>query len=138
MKALISIAILLGVIFVAWKGIQYWDQVNKQEGMQERAAQSSQIDPRRLPGLAQDLELSLDKAYQGGARSLKAWLKAHKDSPKVQDPRLAWIELDYVVKVAQDDPMEAKKIFSAVKARVTKDSPVYSRVKELEKPFGDN
>ena len=138
MKILISIFIILGVVLVAWKGFEYWQQVNTQEAAQEQAAKGKEINPRQLPGLAPELELSLEKACQGGARSLKAWLKEHKDSPRVKDPRLAWIELDYVIKVAQDDPMEAKKKFALVKARVPTDSPVYPRIKQLEKPFGEN
>ena len=51
------------------------------------------------------------------------------------DPRLAWIELDYVVEVAPSDPAAARKVFAQVKARLTPTSPVYSRMQQLEKPY---
>lgn len=135
MKAALWILILIGVIFMVWKGFDYWDKVDAQKEAKERAAEKAQVDPRRLAGLAPALEQSLEQASQGGARTLKAWLEEQKKAGKIEDPRLAWVELDLVVKMTQDDPMAAKKLFAAVKARTTADSPVYSRVKQLEKTY---
>ncbi len=52
-----------------------------------------------------------------------------------KDPRLAWIELDYVQLVAPKNPGEAKRVFADVKQRTPPESPVYKRVKELEKTY---
>ncbi len=135
MKVLVSILILFGVIFGIWKGFEYWDKVSAQREAKERAAERGQVDPRSLKGLAPGLEQSLELAYQGGARTLKAWLDEQRKEGKIEDPRLAWVELDYVVKVTQDDPVLAKKVFAEVKARTPPDSPVYPRVKELAKTY---
>ncbi len=46
-----------------------------------------------LPGLPPHLEASLAQAQQGGQEELGKWLRQW--GRQVQDPRLAWIELDY-------------------------------------------
>jgi len=54
---------------------------------------------------------------------------------RVDDPRKAWIELDYVVGIAKDDPQKRKRIFADVKGRTPTTSPVYARIKTLEKTY---
>jgi hypothetical protein len=53
----------------------------------------------------------------------------------IQDPRKAWIELDYCVVLARENPKEARRIFDQVKQRIRPDSPVYPRIKQLEPTF---
>jgi len=53
----------------------------------------------------------------------------------VQDPRKAWIELDYCVMVAREDPAEAKRVFRDVKARTAASSPVWPRIQKLQKTY---
>jgi len=53
----------------------------------------------------------------------------------VEDPRKAWIELDFCVAVAREDPAEARRVFAAVKERIGPASPVWPRMKELEKTY---
>lgn len=53
----------------------------------------------------------------------------------VADPRLASIELDYVVLVAREDIAEARKVFAQVKQRTPPASLVYPRIKQLEKTY---
>jgi hypothetical protein len=53
----------------------------------------------------------------------------------VQDPRKAWIELDYCIAVAREDPAEAKRAFASVKNRTPQSSPVWPRIKQLEKTY---
>ena len=62
---------------------------------------------------------------------MKNWLKTHSQS--VEDPRKAWIELDYCVAVAREDPAEARRVFATVKERTPPSSPVWPRIKQLEK-----
>ena len=47
----------------------------------------------------------------------------------------ASIELDYVVLLAQSNPEAARKAFAKVKSRITSGSPLYTRVKDLEKTY---
>ncbi len=136
MKVLMSILILLAVLFTAWKLFDYWDKLDAQkEALEQAEKKAANIDPRQLGGMAQDMEKSLDQAYQSGPRALKEWIDKNKANKKIQDPRLAWVELDYVVKISQEDPVSARKVFADVKARTQTDSPVYRRVKELEKTY---
>jgi hypothetical protein len=80
-----------------------------------------------------DLRKSYDIAKGNGPVALGKWLKSVGD--RVDDPRRAWIELDYVVGIAQEDPQEAKRVFAEVKGRIPETSPVYPRVKALEKTY---
>ena len=53
----------------------------------------------------------------------------------MKDPRLAWIELDYVVLISSTDPVQAKKIYRQVKQRTPADSPIYLRLRAMEKTY---
>jgi hypothetical protein len=133
MKAMISVLILLVVVLTVWKLWEYWDRVETNKDRAEREAKK-QVDPHSLAGLEWKFEDSLQKAMdQKDPAALKAWLDKH--SRIVQDPRLAWIELDYVMLIAPQNPLEAKKVYHAVKERTPPESPVYKRVKSLEKTY---
>jgi hypothetical protein len=135
MKALISIAIAIAVLWGLNELIAFWQKKRREaEGIQvQEAARPAALRGEDLPGLPPTFEASLQEASGKGAASLKHWLDTYRRF--VQDPRLAWIELDYVVLVSRDNPQEAKQVFRAVKARVRPDSPVYERVKKLERTY---
>lgn len=134
MKALISILILLAVIFTGWKVYDYYQEVEQQKE-QEEAGAGLNISPRELAGLPRELERPLSEVSKKGPSALKDWLEQAKANNMVSDPRLAWIELDYVLMIVRQDPVEAKRIFRSVKERIDEESPVYPRVKSLEKSF---
>ena len=134
MKVLIAILIAVGVIFVAWKLYDRWEETNREKELQQ-ARVSAQLDPRSLSGMDQRLEPSLDQARQGGAKALREWLDKNSRSPFLQDPRLASIELDYAVLLSAENPIEARKIFRRVKERIPTDSPLYPRIQQLQKTF---
>jgi hypothetical protein len=52
-----------------------------------------------------------------------------------RNPSKAWIELDYCTLIAREDPAEARRLFAAVKERTPASSPVWDRVKKLEKTY---
>lgn len=135
MKAAISILIVIGVIFGVYKLWEYWDTVEQQKDLAVKKAQQEAVLGDSLPGLPYELEEDLRKAREGGPETLKAFIERIKKSPKVSDPRLAWIELEYVKKVSLNDPIEAKRVFREVKERIDSDSPVYKEVKRLEKTY---
>jgi hypothetical protein len=118
---------VVGIAFGGWKIWEYWKAKEAEELRQ------TQIPPKQLSGMPQQLEDSLAKAHAGGAKTLKAWLDAYGKS--LQDPRLASIQLDYVLLVGRDDPAEARRVFADVKKRTPPNSPVYSRVKQLESTY---
>jgi hypothetical protein len=129
MKPFIVIFIVIGVAFGGWKIWEYW-KVKEAEEMRQN---NPQVSPKQLSGLPYQLEDSLAKAQAGGAQTLKAWLDAYGKS--VQDPRLASIQLDYVLLIGREDPAEARRVFADVKKRTGPNSPVYPRVKQLETTY---
>jgi len=133
-KIVIAIALVIGAVLGGWKVFEYWDEVSKDREAKQQAS-SVQVDPTRLDGLPSQFETSLQEAYKKGATGLKEWLQQSKRLPQIKDPRLAWIELDYVVLISHDNALEAKRVFAAVKQRTSPGSPVYSRIKSLEKTY---
>ena len=128
MKALITLLLIVGV---------YW--IGKSISTEYKAKQAKENPPHTatanpLEGLPEQFEASLQEAESQGAPALKAWLQKYR--PYVRDPRLAAIELNYVVLVSRTNPAEAKKVFQSVKRRTPKNSPVYDRVKRLEATYG--
>ncbi len=129
MRPFIVIFIVVGIAFGGWKIWEYW----KTKEAEEMRQNNPQVKPEQLAGLPYGLEDSLSKAQAGGAKTLKAWLDAYGKS--VKDPRLASIQLDYVLLVGREDPAEARRVFADVKKRTPSNSPVYARVKQLEPTY---
>ncbi len=130
MKALISIFIIVIVCLGAYKLWEYYDRVGREREATEAARN---VSDESLAGLPSQLEPSLKKAKAEGPKALKQWLDTYKRSPLVKDPRLAAIELDYVLLVK--DPVEARRVFAEVKKRTLPDSPLYPRIQALAKTY---
>jgi len=126
---LIAALIIVAVLYGGWNLFLYWDKVkNEKESIRKEEA-AAVVTENSLPGLPYGLEQSLQAAKRQGAASLKTWLKTYGNS--VQDPRKAWIELDYCVMIARDDPAEARRVFATVRERTGPASPVWPRIKQL-------
>ncbi len=144
MKALISIFIILVVVYGFMKLVGFYDRTARPnesssgDWNQAPAVASAPVDNSAstgssLPGLPSYLETSLIQAQQEGVEAFGKWLKTwHK---KIQDPRLAWIELDYVVLLNLKDHKEARARFHEIKARIAPGSPVYDRLAKLESAY---
>ena len=132
-KGLITILIVAVVGFGAWQIFEYWQKVDAEKETQQKQAEASQVNPDSLPGLPQGLDTSLRAAEQGGASTLGNWLKTYGNS--VQDPRKAWLQLDYVVMITRDNPGEAKRLFADVKNRTDSKSPVWPRIQAMQKTY---
>lgn len=132
-KTVIIIAVVVAVGLGGWQIYEYWLKVQDEKEAAQKQAAASVVDPNSLPGLPGELNESLQAAEQNGPTALGGWLKFYGD--KVQDPRKAWIQLDYVVMITRDDPQEAKHIFGEVKDRTLPDSPVWPRIKAMEKTY---
>ena len=135
MKVSIGILISLVVLIGGYKLFEHWEAVKERRVLEERAARSADIDPENLPGLPGQLRQKLRDAQQAGPASVKNFIEYCKRLPDVKDPRLAWIQLDYVVMITSTDPVEAKKIFHEVKQRTPPDSPIVPRIKSMEKNY---
>ena len=134
MTKLIAALIVVAVLFGGWQLFFYWERVKNEEESVRKTAAAAEIAGEQLQGLPEKLGPSLQAAQTQGAAGLRNWLKTHGDA--VKDPRKAWIELDYVVLISRENPVEAKRVFSEVKQRTPPESPVYKRVKSLETTMG--
>jgi hypothetical protein len=133
MTKLIAALIIVGVLYGGWELFLYWEKVKNEEETKQKQEAAATVMGDQLPGLPYQLEASLQTARKQGAAGLKNWLKTHSQS--VEDPRKAWIELDYCVAVAREDTAEAKRVFATVKERIGPASPVWTRMKQLEKTY---
>ena len=130
----ITILIIAVVLYGGWQLFLYYDRVKSEdEETQKKAAATENVSPQQLSGMPYQLESSLEAAQKQGAAGLRNWLKTY--GPSIQDPRKAWIQLDYCVEVSQQDPAEARRVFAEVKARTPDSSPVWKRIKQLEKAY---
>jgi len=131
---LIGVVFIVGFLFVGWEIFLYWDKVsNERELKEKKEAAALVVVPDQLRGMPYELQSSYDAARKQGLPAMTAWLQAYGN--RVQDPRRGWIEIDYVLLLSRDNPAEAKRIFNAVKARTPTNSPVWPRVKKLEKTY---
>jgi len=130
---LIGALVALLLVWGGYKIVAYYKHVEQQRWLKEEEAAGKNVDPGKLDGVPYQLQSSLTRAEAGGAESMKNWLQLYGN--QISDPRKAWIQLDYCKLVARDNPQEARALFAAVKQRLTEDSPVYPRMKQLEKSF---
>jgi hypothetical protein len=131
-KTLIIIAVVVAVGFGGWELYVYWLKVQDEKAAAEKAA-TKVVNGYELSGVPYELQDSLNAAEQHGAASLGSWLKLY-DS-KIQDPRKAWVELDYVVMITRDNPKEARRIFGEVKSRTQTNSPVWPRIQGMQNTY---
>ena len=133
MTKLIAILIIALLLFGAYELVLYYDKIqNEKEGEQKQAV-AARLVGDSLPGMPYQLEASLRNAEQNGAAGLANWLKTY--GSRTDDPRKAWIELDYCVLLARDNPAEAKRIFGEVKQRTAPTSPLWPRIRDLAKTY---
>jgi hypothetical protein len=133
MTKIISAVIVVLLLYGSYELFLYWERVKNDQEKQQKQEAAAMVMGDSLPGLPSKLEPSLQAARQRGAAGLRNWLKANGAS--VEDPRKAWIELDFCVAVAREDPAEAKRVFASVKERIGPSSPVWPRMKQLEKTY---
>jgi hypothetical protein len=134
MTKLITILIIVAALWGGWQLFLYWDKVKSEdEAAAKKKAATEIVSGEQLSGMPSTLESSYQAAKTQGANAMKTWLK--NNGRMVQDPRKAWIELDYCVAVAREDPAEAKRAFAAVKDRTPQSSPVWPRIKQLENTY---
>jgi len=136
MNKLIGILLIVGACWGAWSVRNYYLQRQAEDpnmNYNQEPEKTPGIIPQQLAGLHYTLETPLDQATRGGAGSLKKFIDQYRGA--IKDPRLAWIELDYVSMVALRDPAQARAIFADVKKRTPTNSPVYPRIEKLAKVY---
>lgn len=132
-KTLIIIVIAVVVGLGAWQLFEYWQKVQDEKDTEAKNAAAAVVNPDTLSGLPTQYYESLHTAQQQGVDALGNWLKLY--GAGVQDPRKAWIQLDYVVLLTRQNPQEAKRIFNEVKDRTLPNSPVWPRIQSMEKSY---
>ncbi|MCC6231438.1 MAG: hypothetical protein IT580_02280 [Verrucomicrobiales bacterium] len=137
MKALIVIFIALVAVFLFTQLTGFYRRTARETSSNYESAPVAPVaavsEGSSLPGLPPHLEASLQQAQQAGLEEFAKWLRTY--GRQVQDPRLAWIELDYVVLLNLKDRKEAVARFEQVRARVGPGSPVAERVRKLEPAY---
>ncbi len=131
MKFIINVVLLIAALYAANWAYNYWEDFKAHHPTDGEQASPEQS--KNLPGLPPAYEASLAAAKEHGAVGLAEWLRRYRSA--AADPRLAEIELDYVVLLNQSNPMEARRIFATVKQRTPTNSPIYPRVKQLARAY---
>ena len=132
MRFLVGLVIVIGLSLGAYQLYEYWGNFKEKEPVAIAPAPPD-VSGDQLPGMLPRLQPVLEAAQKRGAPGLHDFLTMYGNT--ISDPRRAWIELDYVVLLAQSSPGEARREFAKVKSRVPPGSPVYNRVKQLEKTY---
>jgi len=137
MKQLIGLLLIIGGLWACKETYEYWGKVKLRKEAEDRGGAPPPVAaataPSALPGLPANLEFSLQTAQKQGPAGLKSWLKLYRGY--VSDPRLAAIELDYLVLISSTNPQEARQVFASVRQRTPITSPIYPRIKQLEKSY---
>jgi hypothetical protein len=132
MTKLIWVLIFAAVAFIGYRLYLTWEKAKGGEDPKTVTAPAS-VSPESLAGLPSQLDSTYRAAKERGVTTFRAWFNANES--KLSDPRKAWIELELCLAMTRDNPAEAKKIYARVKSRVPPSSPVWPKVKELEKTF---
>lgn len=132
MTKAIWIFIILIVAYVGYLLFQKWDEARLEQYNQSKNPPAV-VTGESLPGMPYQLETSLRTAKERGATFFKEWFVANERN--MADPRKAWIELELCMALSRDNPAEAKRIYAGVKSRVLPSSPVWTKLKQLEKTF---
>ena len=137
MRQFLALLLIIGAIWGGKQLYNYWETVKAKKETEDRAGApppaTATAASAVLPGLPANLEAALQAAQKQGAAGLKNWLNLYR--PYVSDPRLAAIELDYIVLISSTNPQEARRLFTLVKQRTPTNSPIYPRVKQLERTY---
>ncbi len=134
MTKVIWVFIVVIVVYLGYLLFQNWAKIQSERDGQSGSQQAAvAVNGDSLPGMPQTLEAGYRAAKEKNASALRQWLKTN--DKQLQDPRKAWIELELCVMLARENPAEAKTVFAAVKQRTPPSSPVWPRMKELEKTF---
>lgn len=132
MTKLIWALIIAAVAFVGYRVYEHWAKIQEERGGKVEAPVVA-VSGDSLPGMPAHLDAGCRAAREKSPAAFRAWFNANEK--QLSDPRKAWIELDLCVAIRRDSPAEAKEIFARVKKRVPPSSPVWPRMKELERAF---
>jgi hypothetical protein len=134
MTKAIWVLIILVAVYVGYQVFQQWDKARLEHDGRKSEPAAVLATGDSLSGMPPQLDAGYRAARANGSATFRTWFNTNERL--IADPRKAWIELELCVAMTRDNPAEAKKIYAVVKSRVPPSSPVYGKVKELEKTFG--
>lgn len=132
MRQFLTVVLVIGALWLGFRFYNYARTTIKESDKPTRVNYNAPA-PGKLPGMPASMEADLDQARSQGATGLATWLSRNRF--QVSDPRLAEIELDYVVLVGPGDREEAKRALDSIGRRIKPDSPVYGRYEQLRKTY---
>jgi hypothetical protein len=139
-QKLIGVVLIIAVLLGLKELHRYWEEVKAKNKTEQESWRASPYatpapvtPPGGLSGMPPNLETSLQDAKAQGPAALKLWIDKHR--PYVKDPRLADIELDYVLLLGARNFTDAKKLFASIKQRTPTNSPVYPRIQQLQRNY---
>lgn len=133
MTKAIWVLIIVVIGYIGYAIFQQWDKARIEHDTGKQAAAAVGVQGEGLPGMPPQLESGMKAAKERGPAAFRTWFNANQ--ALLSDPRKAWIQLDLCVAMTRENPSEAKQIYADVKKRVPPSSPVWARMKELEKTF---
>ncbi len=110
MTKLIGILIIVLVVWGGYGLFQYWDKYDTDKDLKEKEAAANHIVPEQLQGMPEGLQPTYEMAQKNGA-TRHSQLAEGLWRARYQDPRRAWIELDYVVAISHRRPGRSEKSF---------------------------
>ena len=135
MKNLIGLLMIGAVVLGVYKLWELYDQQSTTSSLAAKDTRRQEFGAH-LQGLDQRLEQPLREAYSKGLLGLKGFLQDYRSTQFLQDPRLAWIEIDYAVMLVNKDAKQARTALLEVRDRLQPNSPAMPHLKEFEGPLG--
>jgi hypothetical protein len=135
MTKAIWVLIIVVVGYLAYLLYLQWEEAQSNHAARRNeAAAVAGFSGDTLPGMPYQLDASYRTAKSRGATAFRTWFEANERL--LADPRKAWLQLELCMMLTRENPSEAKKVFAEVQSRVPPSSPVWPKVKELERTFG--
>lgn len=128
-----NILTVLLVAVVVWFGLKFSRYAKQKIGETPVQMDGEAPAAGKLPGMIASLEPTYETAKRDGAEGVARFLKQH--SSEIRDPRLADLQLDYVLLVGSSNQAEAKRVLALIEARITPRSPVFKRFEQLRKSY---
>jgi hypothetical protein len=126
--------IILVVGYLAYLLFLQWQKAESDHAARRTEEVAAVVNGDSLPGMPYQLDPAYRAAKSRGAAAFQAWFVANER--QLADPRKAWIQWELCVAMTRENPSEARKIYADLQSRVPPSSPVWPKVKELEKTFG--
>ena len=129
MKNFLCLVAAVVICIAVWKLLEYGN--NLVSGAPPPTTNS----PPTLPPQDPKIEEALADARKKGPAQFKNAINLYATKRKLKDPWLAQYQMDYMIMISINDPLEVTKIFQEIWSRTPADSPLQERLQALKKAF---